>query len=381
MVSSTANDGSNVINETLNGNSYATNVMGADGYVSRKQNGTTGYLFKDAHGDVLSAYSSTTNKIADYTYDAWGEKKSVGDYTWGKENPIRYNGQYYDTESGMTYLRARYYDSDIRRFITEDPIKDGLNWYSYAGNNPVMMCDPSGLFDYNTKLTYNPNDYSNDIKVLQNELAWNGYLNDSDIDGYFGQNTLAAVNQYKYDNGLWNDGEYYGVVGLTTWKHLGLIYREQIDIDAGVQIMTTGAKQCFDISEAVNLAVIRATGGFQQHKGDLNWFKGVVGDNGKWNIKANANVWASTLGISTNSYKASKTFYGRPVTIDDVGNITYGYLGTAAGISPFALGVGSTLNHFKNHGVNNWNNEMSDQSFISLGISWYAGYDIQVRIH
>ncbi len=45
----------------------------------------------------------------------------------------------------MTYLRARYYDSSIRRFITEDPIKDGLNWYAYAGNNPVMFVDPSGL--------------------------------------------------------------------------------------------------------------------------------------------------------------------------------------------------------------------------------------------
>lgn len=106
-----------------------------------------------------------------------------------------------------------------------------------------------------------------------------------------------------------------------------------------------------------------------------------MGDTGKWNIKANANVWASTLGISTNSYNAPKIFYGRPVAVDDVGNVTYGYLGTAAGISPFFLGVGSELNHFKNHGVNNWNNEESDQSYISLGILWYEGYDIQVRIN
>ncbi len=47
--------------------------MGVNGYVSRRQNGTTGYLFKDAHGDVLSIYTSTSNKAADYTYDAWGE--------------------------------------------------------------------------------------------------------------------------------------------------------------------------------------------------------------------------------------------------------------------------------------------------------------------
>lgn len=56
-------NGDNIINETLNETSYATNVMGADGYVSRKQNGTTGYLFKDAHGDVLSAYSSKKSSV------------------------------------------------------------------------------------------------------------------------------------------------------------------------------------------------------------------------------------------------------------------------------------------------------------------------------
>ena len=53
----------NVINETLNNNNYATNVMGVNGYVSKGDKmGTTGYLFKDAHGDVLSIYTSTAIK-------------------------------------------------------------------------------------------------------------------------------------------------------------------------------------------------------------------------------------------------------------------------------------------------------------------------------
>lgn len=116
-----------------------------DGYISRKQNSTTGYLFKNAHGDVLAAYSNTSNKLADYSYTAWGEQRSVNETSSFTNNPLRYCGEYYDCESGMTYLRARYYDSNIKRFISEDPIKDGLNWYSYAGNNPVMFVDPSGL--------------------------------------------------------------------------------------------------------------------------------------------------------------------------------------------------------------------------------------------
>ena len=108
------------------------------------QNCTTGYLFKDAHGDVLSIYTSTSNKAADYTYDAWGEIRTKNESSSFENNPLRYYGQYYDYESDMTYLRARYYDSSIKRFITEDPAKDGSNWYAYCGNNPVMMFDSSG---------------------------------------------------------------------------------------------------------------------------------------------------------------------------------------------------------------------------------------------
>lgn len=45
----------------------------------------------------------------------------------------------------MIYLRARYMDPSIGRFISEDPVKAGLNWYVYANNNPIMFIDPMGL--------------------------------------------------------------------------------------------------------------------------------------------------------------------------------------------------------------------------------------------
>ncbi len=71
----------------------------------------------------------------------------------GEVNPdpaldsMRYAGEYYDAETGLIYLRNRYYDPSIGRFITEDPARDGLNWYAYCGNNPVMFVDPWGLKD------------------------------------------------------------------------------------------------------------------------------------------------------------------------------------------------------------------------------------------
>ncbi|MBQ7875832.1 MAG: RHS repeat-associated core domain-containing protein, partial [Clostridia bacterium] len=60
-------------------------------------------------------------------------------------NPFRYAGEYLDKETGNIYLRARYYDPSIGRFISVDPIKDGTNWYVYCSNNPIAFVDPSGL--------------------------------------------------------------------------------------------------------------------------------------------------------------------------------------------------------------------------------------------
>ena len=235
-----------------------------------------------------------------------------------------------------------------------------------------------GLFDYNTTLSFDPAHFNPDVKALQNELAWQGYLNREDIDGYFGPATLEAVNRYKNDKGLWNFGEYSGVVGLTTWQSLGLIYRDQQDIDAGVTIKTIGARQYFDISEAVNIAVIRATGEFQDHEYDFIWFIEKVKNEGEWNIKRNATVWSDTLGISERSYYYPLMFYGRNVVVDDVGNITYGYLGAAAGFAEWMLDAGSGGYHILNHGVMEWDNELADQEKVQLGVLWYQGNDIHV---
>ena len=70
-----------------------------------------------------------------YAYDAFGNYSEETDSP--KKNPFRYCGEYTDDETGLVYLRNRYYDPAIGRFITEDPAKDGLNWYAYCGNNPI----------------------------------------------------------------------------------------------------------------------------------------------------------------------------------------------------------------------------------------------------
>jgi RHS repeat-associated protein len=71
--------------------------------------------------------------------------------TVGAENPFRYRGYYYDTETGLYYLQSRYYDSEIGRFISKDgesyhtgQIGAAANLYAYADNNPVVYGDADG---------------------------------------------------------------------------------------------------------------------------------------------------------------------------------------------------------------------------------------------
>ncbi|MFT8352782.1 RHS repeat-associated core domain-containing protein [Clostridium saccharoperbutylacetonicum] len=78
----------------------------------------------------------------EYCYDAFCN------VLHGKEdvhNRLTYTGQQFDGVTGQYYLRARFYNPVIGRFIQEDIYRgDGLNLYSYCSNNPTLYYDPSG---------------------------------------------------------------------------------------------------------------------------------------------------------------------------------------------------------------------------------------------
>lgn len=56
-----------------------------------------------------------------------------------------YTGKDLDSDTGLYYFNFRWYDSELGRFISEDPARDGINWYGYCGANPMMFTDPWGL--------------------------------------------------------------------------------------------------------------------------------------------------------------------------------------------------------------------------------------------
>ncbi len=112
------------------------------------------YMY-DGHGNLVQQNRGTVAENIT-RYDAYGNKVESSNVN---DVPFGYCGEYLDSESGLIYLRNRYYDSESGMFITEDPIRDGVNWYSYCGGNPVMFWDLLGLED--VYIFYNEADKNN----------------------------------------------------------------------------------------------------------------------------------------------------------------------------------------------------------------------------
>ncbi len=107
--------------------------------------GTVRYFHQDAHGSTRALTNQAGSVVASYTYDAYGNRTSPATNV---ENPFGYDGQYTDPETGLQYLRARYYDPTTAQFLTRDPIVDQTRApYAYAANSPTNYHDPSGLID------------------------------------------------------------------------------------------------------------------------------------------------------------------------------------------------------------------------------------------
>ena len=132
--------------------------------ISRDNGTTKEYYHFNPHGDVVNLTDSSGNITESYTYTAHGEVTSTDIPRFG------YCGEFYDSDTGLLYLRARWYDSNIGAFINEDThwntsnmiygdrvydegelkfpdimaIRQSGNLYPYALNNPIRYVDSTG---------------------------------------------------------------------------------------------------------------------------------------------------------------------------------------------------------------------------------------------
>jgi len=130
-----------------NGTTLKRYVYGLSRLFSNQSSGTQFFLY-DHPGKNVSCLVNKKQQVSEsFCYDAFGcrnEKSAL-------QNPYGYVGEEYDEETGLLYLRNRYYDPEIGRFISPDTVlgvltdPQTLNPYVYVGNNPVNFIDPSGL--------------------------------------------------------------------------------------------------------------------------------------------------------------------------------------------------------------------------------------------
>ncbi|MBE6534412.1 MAG: hypothetical protein E7678_05550 [Ruminococcaceae bacterium] len=137
------------------------------GVFAVKHNGLTYFYRKNAQQDIIAILDNYGNVVVKYKYDAWGMCKvlnAIGteitdENHIGILNPFRYRSYYFDTETNLYFLKTRYYDPELGRFMTIDDISyldpesiNGLNLYAYCLNNPVNRVDYTGTIAFTTIL-------------------------------------------------------------------------------------------------------------------------------------------------------------------------------------------------------------------------------------
>ena len=278
------------------------------------------YIYrKDAQGNIVALIDSNGNVVVEYKYDAWGnhavlywnkvnDKEQYSDVdeaafdenyaenkTLAELNPFRYRGYYYDDETGLYYLKSRYYDPEAGRFITIDDIAvldatrdypNGLNLYAYCFNDPVNTSDEEG-------------NMPNWLKWLLGGLAFIGAvaltvlsggsltpvfvgMGISIIGGGLLQGTITALNGGSFWQGFANgaaDGALWGGIFALASAGIGAIR-----FTKGFRVV--GLNEYDDIIKTGKFA----SNGFSEGK----YF---------WASKASAKAFASEMGFAKGTYR------------------------------------------------------------------------------
>lgn len=216
-----AYDGDNVV-ETTNSSggilSRFAQGQNVDEPLAESASGATDYYEADGLGSITSLTNGTGTVAQTYTYDSFG---NVTHSTGSLANPFQYTARDFDTETGLYYYRARYYDPSTGRFLSEDPIRfrAGLDFYRYAFNQPTLLIDPLGLqvsHGPEHPLGFSACTWDDDCstlsrkielfeEIIANHLAWDATFDpgrhDTEIRDFFnGLRNCIVIHQAKCTN-------------------------------------------------------------------------------------------------------------------------------------------------------------------------------------
>ena len=136
-------DGMNPVQELSANGTPTANLLtgGADEYFQRTDASGPANFLTDALGSTIELTNPSGVSLAQYTYEPFGNTTLA---SGSSANPYQFTGRENDA-AGLYFYRARFYNPQFGRFVSEDPIKAGINFYAYAGNNPVTFIDFLGF--------------------------------------------------------------------------------------------------------------------------------------------------------------------------------------------------------------------------------------------
>jgi len=128
------------------------NEPGIDNHLRQASGSAAWYFLTDQLGSTSALIDANANVIEQSTYDSFGNSGGSARSRYG------YAARERDPDTGLLYYRARFYDPQVGRFISEDPMQfaSGNNFYRYGSNVPLDVKDPSGRHevDVHYYLTY-----------------------------------------------------------------------------------------------------------------------------------------------------------------------------------------------------------------------------------
>jgi RHS repeat-associated protein len=134
------------------------NGPGIDNKLRQTTGGTASYVIADHLGTTRALADASGSVSSGLGYDSYGNLT-----TGAASTRYTYTGREFDAETGLMYYRARWYDPQQGRFLSEDPIQfdGGLNWYGYVENDPIQFSDPTGLSKRDRWYGYRNRDFHN----------------------------------------------------------------------------------------------------------------------------------------------------------------------------------------------------------------------------
>nr|WP_302597029.1 RHS repeat-associated core domain-containing protein [uncultured Cellulosilyticum sp.] len=189
-----------------------------------------------------------------YIYDAFG---NILESQEGVHNRIKYTGQQHDPVTQQYYLRARFYNPILGRFMQEDVYRgDGLNLYAYCRNNPVMYYDPSGYMEI-TPINDTAEAYINRLNYIPKQDAhygeWTGNRGESKFEL---KEYEDMTSQHKNAQGILKQYNETGVIYNNAMPEFDKFAVFTVDID-----MTTDRPTNYKLtSDAIANEIVKYNG-------------------------------------------------------------------------------------------------------------------------